>query len=464
MTIYRYNLKEIQNHDIKKYLQSKFNFEKWEETIVTDAIVSHFSNFNKISYGFPLPKNFFIIIKKILKKYLQEYELPYLILDKKNEKEILYRNIDFFTDSIYHLRNSEGKKEIYNYNLSNIESLRKIIITKLKDQNDDSEYILEKMNKNLLLFQGNSFELRTYILVVKIEKKIYTFLYPLLTVHFGIENINILDFFNFLEIENNNLSKIESFHPIMNEIYDLIQKTASIIGNFIKLTNYIYKIENSERYKKSNKSQFQYNLFAIDIILDENKKPYLIDIIENPGYSKSKEDLKIIKEKNKIFDDIIDNFIIPFAKSSNISFDKSNFILLTDKNQYFEYKILITKKINDDDLLINNLISKDGENFLIKILNNSEIKFKTDNSAFLKNIKLKNSCDDDIEKIIKNSENNSECIFKEEKVDINIDKKIEDLIIKEKKEKLIGIASATIPIFIASYIAKKTYETLTKKN
>ena len=47
---------------------------------------------------------------------------------------------------------------------------------------------------------------------------------------------------------------------------------------------------------------------------------------------------------------------------------------------------------------------------------------------------------------------------------LNIDKKIEDLIIKEKKEKLIGIASATIPIFIASYIVKKTYETLTKKN
>jgi len=463
MTIYRYNFKEIQNRDIKKYLQSKFNFEKWEETIAADAIVSHFSYFSKISYGFPLSKNIFIIIKKILKTHLKDYELSYLFFDKKNEKEILYKNIDFFTDAIYYLRNSEGKKEIYNYNLSNIDTFRKIITTKLKDQNDDSEYILEKLNKNPLLFQGNSFEFRTYILVVKIEKKIYTFLYPLLTVHFGIENINMLDFFKFLEIENDNLSKIDSFHPIMNEIYNLIQKTSNIIANIVKLTNYIYKIENSERYKKSDKSQLQYNLFALDIILDENKKPYLIDIIENPIYSNSRENTKIIKEKNKIFNDIIDNFVISFAKLSTISFNNSSFIILTENNQYFEYKILITKKINDE-LLINDIISKDGENFLIKILNDTEIEFKTDNSSFLKNLKLKNSSDDNVDKFEKLLSEPEECIFEKEKPVINIEGKIEDLLTKEKKEKLVGIASATIPIFIATYLAKKTYETLTKKN
>ena len=463
MSIYRYNLNEIQNRDIKKYLQSKLNFEKWEDSMIEDAIFSHFSYFNKISYGFPLSKNFFIIIKKLLKKNLQEYELPYIFFDKKTEKEILYKNIDFFEDAIYYLRNSEGKREIYNYKLSTIDSVRKIIMTKFKDYNDDSQFLLEKSNKNVLLFQGNSFELRTYILVVKIDKKIYTFLYPLLIFHFGVDNINMIDLLKFLDVEYENGSKIDSFHPIMNEIYSLVQKTANIIANLVKLTNNIYKIENIEKYKKSNKSQMQYHLYALDIILNQDKKPFLIDIIDNPFYSTSKEELKIIKEKNKIFNDIIDNFVIPFSKYSNILFDNSEFIILTDKNQYFDYKLLICKKINDE-FINKHFLSKDGENFLIKILNDPNIEFKTDNSAFLKNIKLKNRYDDDIEKIIKNSENNSECIFEEEKVDINIDKKIEDLIIKEKKEKLIGIASATIPIFIASYIAKKTYETLTKKN
>jgi hypothetical protein len=184
MSIFRYNFNEIQNRDMKKYLQSKFNFEKWEDSIAEDAILSHFSNFNKISYGFPLTKKNFIIIKKTLKKYLDEYELPYIFFDKKNEKEILYKNIDFFEDAIYYLRNSEGKKEIHNYKLSSIDSFRKILVNKYKDYSDDSEFIIEKSNKDLLLFQGNSFEIRIYVLIVKIDKKIYTFLYPLLFFHF----------------------------------------------------------------------------------------------------------------------------------------------------------------------------------------------------------------------------------------------------------------------------------------
>jgi hypothetical protein len=458
MSIFRFNFNGIHNRDIKKFLQTKLNFEKWEESIAEDAIFSHFSNFTKISYGFPMTKNIFIIIKKIFKKYLKEYELPYIIFDKKNEKEILYKNIDFFEDAIYYLRDSEGKKEIYNYKLSSIESFRKIIMN--KDYNDDSQFILEKLNKNLLLFQGNSFELRTYVLVVKIDKKIYTFLYPLLIIHFGVENINMLELLNFLDIEYENGSKINSLHPIMNDIYNLILKTTNIISNVVKLTNYIYKVENAEKYKKSNNSRIQYNLYALDIILNEDKKPFLIDIIENPLYSTSKEELKIIREKNKMFNDIVDNFIIPFAKHSNITFDNTEFILLTEKNQYFEYKVLTTKKINDD--LINiELLSKDGENFLIKCLNDNTIDFKTDNTSFLKSINLKNKSDDDI--IINKIE--PECIFEEDdKKEINIDKKIEDLLLKEKKEKLVGIASATIPIFIATYLAKKTYQTLTKKD
>jgi hypothetical protein len=464
MSIYRYNFNEIQNRDIKKYLQSKFNFEKWEDSIAEDAIFSHFSNFNKISYGFPISKNFFIILKKILKKNLQEYELPYLFFDKKNEKEILYKNIDFFEESMYYLRNSEGKREIYNYKLSSIESVRKIIMNKLKDYNDDSQFLLEKSNKNVLLFQGNSFELRTYVLVVKIEKKIYTFIYPLLIFHFGVENINMIDLLKFLDVEYENGSKIDSFHPIMNDIYTLVQKTANIIANVVKLTNYIYKIENTKKYKKLDKSQMQYHLYALDITLNEDKKPFLVDIIEDPFYSPSKEDLKIIKEKNKIFNDIIENFIIPFSKYSNISFDSSDFILLKNTNQYFDYKLLICKKLNDD-FINKDFLSKDGENFLIKILNDPIIEFKTDNSAFLKNIKLKNGCDDNIEKLIINSEKNSECMFETEKIDdVNIDQKIEDLITKERKEKIIGIASATIPIFLATYLAKKTYQALIKKN
>jgi hypothetical protein len=54
----------------------------------------------------------------------------------------------------------------------------------------------------------------------------------------------------------------------------------------------------------------------------------------------------------------------------------------------------------------------------------------------------------------------SECIFEE----ISVDKKIDELLNKERNEKIIGIASATLPIFLATYLAKKTYQSFTKKD
>ena len=129
MSIYRYNFGTIQNLDIRKYLQSKLEFEKWEESISSNATIAHYRYFPEISYGFPMAQNNFIIIKQLLKKWSKEYELPFIIFEKKDEKEILFDNI-FIEDAIYYLRNWEGKKEIYNYNLSSIETARKIILNK----------------------------------------------------------------------------------------------------------------------------------------------------------------------------------------------------------------------------------------------------------------------------------------------------------------------------------------------
>ena len=42
-------------------------------------------------------------------------------------------------------------------------------------------------------------------------------------------------------------------------------------------------------------------------------------------------------------------------------------------------------------------------------------------------------------------------------------KKIDNLIQKNKKDKIIEIASVTIPIILATYLAKKTYQSFTKK-
>ena len=168
-----------------------------------------------------------------------------------------------------------------------------------------------------------------------------------------------------------------------------------------------------------------------------------------------------------MINDIIENFVVNFTKFNAINYDNSRFILLTEGTQYFEFKLIISKKINDD---LNNfegnidILSKDGEKFLIKCLNEKNMdEFNTDNSNFVK--KIKND-DEKISITIKKESNveNDDCIFEHKNDDITIDKKIEDLLRKEKKEKIIGIASATLPIFFASYLVKKTYQSFTKKN
>ena len=456
MSIYRYNFNGVQNQDLKKYLHSKLDFEKWEETIAQDAIVSHYRNFSKISYGFPMPKNHFVIIKKLLENFAKDYQMSHIIFDKKNEKDILLKNVDFIDSnscSVYYLRNGEGKKELFNYNLVNVNVLSKLITEKYKDADENIQFILEKSKKSHLLFQGNSFELRTYILVVQIDKKIYTFLYPLLIAQFGVENINMAEFLDFLDIGYHNNSKINSYHVLLEKIYQLVEKTATVISNICKLSNNIYKIQNEKKCKKSTQPNMQYHLFALDIILNEDKQPFLLDIIHNPVYKVSKEESKTIREKNKMFDDILNNFVIHFTKFSKISYDNSQFILLTKSPQYFEYKLIISKKINDDIIENTDFLSKDGENFLVKCLNDEVTELGTNNVTFLTKEKEKEITHKD------------DCIFEEiiDKNDVIIEKKIDDLLSKERTDKIVGIASATLPIFLATYLAKKTYQSFTKK-
>jgi len=468
MSIFRYNFNGFQNQELRKYLHSKLDFEKWEEAIAQDSNIAHYSYFSKISYGFPMPKNHFVIMKKLLKKYSKDFEMPYIIFNKKNFKEILIKNIDFIesTGAVYYLRNGDGKKEIFNYSSINVNSLNKLIIEKYKDADENIEFILEKSKKTSIFFQGNTFELRIYVLVVQMDKKIYTFLYPLLTAHFGVENINMVEFLDFLDIGYDNNSNINSYHFLLEKIYHLTQKTAAAIANICKLSNYIYKIENDNKYKNSIKPQIQYNLFALDIILNEDKQPFLVDIIHNPVYKPSKEESKTIREKNKMFDDILENFVISFAKYSSISYDNSRFILLTESPQYFEYKLIIAKKINDDFIENIEYISNDGEKFLLKCLNDSATDITTNNSNFLSSeIKKQKENEREKEKE-KHNEGSDECIFEEisEKKEVIVDKKIEDLLSKERNKKIVGIASATLPIFLATYLVKKTYEKFTKKN
>ena len=92
----------------------------------------------------------------------------------------------------------------------------------------------------------------------------------------------------------------------------------------------------------------------------------------------------------------------------------------------------------------------------MKCLNDEITELETNNATFLNNKKEK-------EKVIIHKD---DCIFEEitDKKEVIIEKKIDDLLSKERTDKRVGIASATLPIFLATYLAKKTYQIFTKKD
>ena len=129
---------------------------------------------------------------------------------------------------------------------------------------------------------------------------------------------------------------------------------------------------------------------------------------------------------------------------------------MSDATQYFEYKLLISKKINDEFLENNDILSKDGEKFLIKCLNDDTTELTTDNLTFFKG----NLSEKEKKKVV------DECIFEDKKDEI-VEKKIDILLQKERKErkeKIVRIIGATVPIFLATYLARKTYLSYTKKD
>ena len=119
----------------------------------------------------------------------------------------------------------------------------------------------------------------------------------------------------------------------------------------------------------------------------------------------------------------------------------------------------------NNDIFNKELITNQGEDLAIKLLSENISKLENDNLSLLnkfelvpsKSIKSEHEHEHDHE-----HRRDSDCDFNNNSDKI-INKKIDDLLKKENKEKIIGIASATLPIFLATYLAKKTYQSFTKK-
>ena len=497
MKVSRFNFNLISHRDLRKFLTKKMEAEKWEFSSAYDATLAHYQYQPKISYGFPHSRNMKLITKRLLRELHNDFILPFLCFNKKDMNDVLGNNTDFLEEGIYYFRNAEGKRELYNYPIKSLEQIQKIVNVKYKKSPSDTQFILEKSVKKPLAFNGNAFELRMYLLVVRIGTKYHSFLYPSIFANFGTSNINKEEFLKSLGFDSEN---INGLHPLMKDIYKLVQKTSLVISNYLGITNKVYRVENEIKAKNKEidyfKSEFQYNLYGLDITINNDNKPFLSDIIFNPIFGVMDCSQKVGKEKAKMYNDITDNFILYYEQHKKLNFDNSNFVLLNETPTNQPYKWFISKKLFDengeskfDDSLeyaadIQDFITYQGEELVQNILFENKDNLANDNLLLVNKIGLRPSTSDHFvnsDYLISSAigglseeyvmENGLEDFMKEKEVpkedckfdDERVETKIKQLQIKEKNQELLNLAKTTLPILGLAYAAKKTINAFSTK-
>lgn len=513
-----FNFNLISHRDLRKFLTRKMEIEKWEFASAFDATLAHYTYQPQISYGFPHSKNMKIISKKLLHELELGFIMPFLTFGKDNMNRVFEENSSFLEDGVYYFRNAEGKKELYNYPVKTFEHIQKIVNSKYKKSSSDTQFILEKSMKKPFIFSGNQFETRVYVLLIRVGKKYHSFMYPSIFFNFGIDNIDKQGFLNALGINE----EITSTNQLIKDIYKLVQKTALVISNYLSVTNRVYSVESDiKNISKKDidffQSEFQFNLYGIDITIDENLKPFLIDIVYNPIFGLIDIPSKVAKEKSKIYNDVIENFVVFYKNNKRINLDSSNFVLLYDTIPYQEYKCFVSKKIFDetsdskyDDSLeyssdIKDFITPQGEQLVEHILFENKDNLANDNLILGNRMGLKPINSDEfinsdylftsvtggiseeytmqnslIDYMKKKEDNFEKCYFESfiteeqknvskvktatEAEDEQIQKKIKDLLNKEKSNKMLNVAKNTIPVLGLLFAIKKGYSIIKERN
>lgn len=475
MSLSRFNFNLISHKDLRKYLTKKMESLRWEFSSAYDSTLAHYSYHPSIAYNFVHGKNMKITIKKILFDLECDFILPFLHFNKKNMDQVLEENSNFLDDGIFFFRTADGKKELSNHIVKNNEEIQKIVQMKYKSPH--LNFILEKSDKKMAIFEGELFDLRMYTLVVRMGPKYYTLLYPTIFANFKNDDINKKSFTRSLGLGE--LEEISGTNNLMKDIYLLIQKTSVALSNYLEITYKIFRLEKDIRKRETQGSDLQFNLYGIDIIINSDRKPILSDIVVNPTFGLMSLPQKILREKIRIYDDIIENFVVEFSKTGKINTSKSDFVILNKTPPEVQYRLFITKKVDtDQDETIdykvenNEFITTQGELLVQNLLDENKLGLDNDNHSL--NVKL--GMKPKISESYYNSDNLIEKMsgglgdeytfatnlyedLNHKIPDTIIESKINELYQKEESNKssVLGLAGKTIPILGLMYAAKKTY-------
>lgn len=348
MKLGSYNFNNVLYSDLKKFLCKKMEKEKWDFNSASESDISYFVYGNNIQYGFPIGPNYKAVIKRILKKKNTDF-IP-------NYEEVDYSSMLNFTDNYFSnkkcfLKCSNLTYDHPIYEIKNKEYLKKAI-------NPNNKYFLEEEIKNPFHLDNKKIELRCNVLIIRKKNMFFLLHHPTIFVQSGKE-IN----------ENLELDEVT-----MNDIHDLVFRTSNVLLNYLRNSCSIYLLETKKEMNIQENLQFEF--VGIDVVLDKNLKPYLSDIVLNPSFGLAKNAKAVQREKINIYNDIIENFIIPYFNNEDFNLSKSRFNLMTKFKPEIPIKFYFSKKtfsINQEIININDLeypdkITESGEKMVENLL------------------------------------------------------------------------------------------------
>ncbi len=479
MNIARFNFNLINHKDLRKYLTKILENNKWEFSSAFEATLAHYTYNRKMAYGFSHGKSMKITIKKILYDLDCEFVLPFIHFTRKTIDKVLEDNSFFFDDGYFYFRVLDGKKDYSNYLIKNVENVQQIVRNKYNKSSNN--FIVEKSLKKLVMYEEEIIDLRVYVLVTRIKSKYYTFLYPTIFANFK-NNVSREGLLYSLGLGEDEF--IGGQNSMMKDIYNLVQKTSVVLSNYLDVSSKIFKLEKDMKKRLPDTIDFQYNLYGLDIVLNSDLKPILSDIAINPSFGLLDLPQNVIREKLRMYDDMIQNFVIHFGSVEKIDVDKTKFVILNNAPPDVLYYWIVSKKIsNDEDETIeykidsNETITPQGELLVQNMMSENKFNLTNDNLNLNSKIGIKprNNVDALLytEKLLENynsSLGNEHMInngiiqeVNEDDPRENIERKINELFESEKESgNIMKIAKKTIPLIGLAFAAKKTYTTYKK--
>lgn len=279
-------------------------------------------NNNYSPYTFIIDFNHLSYNKDLMKKYINKYNYN-----------------KYFGNTYWILKNTRsgrgiGTVYVTTNELYNLDTNQRFIDELSNFKYDKNSYIIQKYLEKPIIYDNKKYDIRAHILLLteshydKIIYKFYLyndFIVRLTSIKFDLNNTDKKSHLTNMAVQNQlNTFKLDDFvnNDIYNKIYNNIYNQ---VKEFISSSKFITILN------KINKYPYCYDIFGLDILLDEDYNTYLIDFNTMPSL-----------KSNIFFSDILFPFENYYRDKNNMNMIEC--ILFKLIKIYNKYKQFITDK------------------------------------------------------------------------------------------------------------------------